>query len=773
MPRSFPPSSLHQPLDTGRLAPARAASGVTQEDASDPWLLRNSIVLAATAAALLGLLAIALALAQPWMGVQLEVQGGMVRIVEVEPGSPAAAAGVPSRATLVALESSNGAHVLELEPSDLIEDPDLFPSYAQWGRFYKRQDEMARMLNSPALGLRVRADNGRESLHVVRPAPMRTLASLPFAFWFQLVVPAVGMIAAGWVLSVYPLQPATWFGGVSGVLLLVMVMAAAVFSTRELALPSALMHALSVTNHTASLLAKFCMAGVASFFPLRVGPSGGRALLVSFGIYLLAAMADGFWWLPSPNWGYRSMVIVACVVVAMQLRRQWLAAKGMERERAAVRAVAWPWLLGLGCLVGLQEVPMLLGFKPPLAQSWVVSSTLILSLGAAITLRSLRVFDLDDWALQLLLIWGAGVGVLACFQLIRSNGWVNEAVAMLASLVVFGLLYVPIANWIWRRVVARRGPSPRELTSGILVLGLSAPGDRTYYWADLLRQTFRARHIEWGSRSGAAATEAVAVVGGGAALSMPPVAGLPGMMLWHKERGARLFSRSDRRLAERLLELARRTIEARDAYGRGAAEERERIADDLHDDLGAKLLSLAHASTPHGDGGEVAALAREALDEMRLAVRNLKAQPSPVQELLADWRAENVARLRAAAIAVDWDAHANDDGLMIPARVSLHMTRVLREAVTNVIRHSGATRCRVAVAVGQGEIHLQVEDNGRGLGGAATPESSGLGLPSIERRARRLGGVHRFSTTGAGGAVVTVWVPLGPLEPKLRRASRL
>ena len=78
---------------------------------------------------------------------------------------------------------------------------------------------------------------------------------------------------------------------------------------------------------------------------------------------------------------------------------------------------------------------MLLGFKPPLAQSWVMSSTLILSLGAAITLRSLRVFDLDDWALQLLLIWGAGVGVLACFQLIRSNGWVNEAVAMLASFI--------------------------------------------------------------------------------------------------------------------------------------------------------------------------------------------------------------------------------------------------------------------------------------------------------------------------------------------------
>ena len=736
-----------------------------------PWLLRHAIVLATVVAVLLGTLATALALAQPWMGLRLQVQKDELRIAQVMPDSPAALAGVPANAALLALVPADGAPALRLRPDDLIEDPDMFGSYAEANSFYQRQDAAVRMLRAPVLRLLVRTADGRESLHEVRPASSRALLSLPFAFWFQLLVPIVGMVAAGWILSVYPLQPATGFGAASVLSMLVAVMAAAVFSTRELALPSGLMHALSTANHAGSLLSLYLLAGVASCFPLRLGPRKPWLLVALFGLYLLGAVADSRWWLPSPNWAQRAMLIGVCALIFTQFWRQWRASASQPRARATVRALAWPWALGLGALLGLQEIPMLLGLTPPMGQSWTLGSTLFLTVGSAIALRSLRVFDLDDWALQLLLIWGGGVGVLACYQLVHANGWLNEGLAMLAALALVGVLYVPMATWAWRRVLARRGPSPRELTSGILMLGLAPPDDRIQHWADLLRQTFRVRHLEWGVRSGAAATAAVTIVGGGTALSVPPMAGLPGMMLWHRDLGARLFSRADCRLAERLLELTRRTIEARDAYGRGAAEERARIADDLHDDLGAKLLSLAHASTLPG-GGDVPALAREALDEMRLAVRNLKAQPTPLHEMVADWRAESVARLRAAAIAVDWEVRAADDGQLIPARVSLQLARVLREATTNVIRHSGASQCRVRVVVTEGEIDLRIEDNGRGLD-AGTALAAGMGLPNIERRARRLGGMQWLVPGEAGGLLVAVRIPLSPQSPDTVPASRI
>ena len=68
----------------------------------------------------------------------------------------------------------------------------------------------------------------------------------------------------------------------------------------------------------------------------------------------------------------------------------------------------------------------------------------------------------------------------------------------------------------------------------------------------------------------------------------------------------------------------------------GHAAERKRIAADLHDDLGAKLLTIVHTS----DNERISTLAREALEEMRLSVRGLTGKPVPLLNALGDWRAE-------------------------------------------------------------------------------------------------------------------------------------
>ena len=74
--------------------------------------------------------------------------------------------------------------------------------------------------------------------------------------------------------------------------------------------------------------------------------------------------------------------------------------------------------------------------------------------------------------------------------------------------------------------------------------------------------------------------------------------------------------------------------------------ERKRIAADLHDDLGAKLLTIVHTS----DSERISTLAREALEEMRLSVRGLTGRPVRLADALGDWRAEVVSRLGQAGI---------------------------------------------------------------------------------------------------------------------------
>ena len=62
---------------------------------------------------------------------------------------------------------------------------------------------------------------------------------------------------------------------------------------------------------------------------------------------------------------------------------------------------------------------------------------------------------------------------MLCYRLIVATGWLNDDLAMLVAVLLFGLTYVPLSSGVWGRSILRRGPTPRELTSGILALGLA------------------------------------------------------------------------------------------------------------------------------------------------------------------------------------------------------------------------------------------------------------------------------------------------------------
>ena len=85
-------------------------------------------------------------------------------------------------------------------------------------------------------------------------------------------------------------------------------------------------------------------------------------------------------------------------------------------------------------------------------------------------------------------------------------------------------------------------------------------------------------------------------------------------------------------------------------------QERKRIAADLHDDLGAKLLTIVHTS----DSERISTLAREALEEMRLSVRGLTGKPVRLIDALGDWRAEIVSRLSQAGVEGEWRAPTDE-----------------------------------------------------------------------------------------------------------------
>jgi hypothetical protein len=217
------------------------------------------------------------------------------------------------------------------------------------------------------------------------------------------------------------------------------------------------------------------------------------------------------------------------------------------------------------------------------------------------------------------------------------------------------------------------------------------------------------------------------------------------------------------RQLEHKIELAKQEIEANftrlaeDRIEKVTAVERKRIAADLHDDLGAKLLTIVHTSR----SDRIAALGREALDEMRLSVRGLTGRPMELSEALADWRTEAMTRLTPTGIELSWSLPMEELPQVLGARTMVQTTRILREVFNNLIRHSQAGRCVVTTAVQPEQLTIEIRDNGVGFEmERLNARQAGLGLLNMQHRARQLQGQCEIESQPGAGSVVRLSLPL-------------
>jgi signal transduction histidine kinase len=220
-------------------------------------------------------------------------------------------------------------------------------------------------------------------------------------------------------------------------------------------------------------------------------------------------------------------------------------------------------------------------------------------------------------------------------------------------------------------------------------------------------------------------------------------------------------------LEQRVQELAAEAVEVERNTGQVAevrveevaTKERKRIAADLHDDLGAKLLTIVHTS----DNERIATLAREALEEMRLSVRGLTGKPVVLGDSVGDWRSEAMTRLSLGGIELVWNV--DDDLLMserkISARAYVQTTRILREAVSNMIKHSGATQCEISIRLNDNDFEFSIVDNGKGIPMEMDGRlDRGHGMSTMKTRAKQLNGQCLVESGPGFGTAIRLTLPL-------------
>jgi signal transduction histidine kinase len=188
------------------------------------------------------------------------------------------------------------------------------------------------------------------------------------------------------------------------------------------------------------------------------------------------------------------------------------------------------------------------------------------------------------------------------------------------------------------------------------------------------------------------------------------------------------------------------------------AAERQRLMRDMHDGLGSSLMSsLVLVEQGRLAPTDVAKVLRECIDDLKLTIDSLEPIGSDLVTLLATLRYRLGSRLEGAGLRLDW--RVADLPLLpwLDALAALEVLRILQEALTNVVKHSGARSIAISTAAEGNEVRVLLVDDGHGFDvERVRRESPGRGLLNLERRAAKLGGSVRVASSPAGTTVELV-----------------
>ena len=201
---------------------------------------------------------------------------------------------------------------------------------------------------------------------------------------------------------------------------------------------------------------------------------------------------------------------------------------------------------------------------------------------------------------------------------------------------------------------------------------------------------------------------------------------------------------------------------------RRVADERVRIARDLHDTVAHALVAInvraGVAAHLHGSDEalqDIMAVSSEALNDLRATLDLLRDadDPAPTAPTL-DLASLTQLVERAKAAGLEADASVQLNGHAIPIAVEQASFRIVQEALTNVMRHAAASHARVNLHVEADTLHVEVTDDGN----AAAPKAGGHGLRGMRERAAALGGDVTAGPVERGGWQVHARLPLRPAQ---------
>ena len=202
---------------------------------------------------------------------------------------------------------------------------------------------------------------------------------------------------------------------------------------------------------------------------------------------------------------------------------------------------------------------------------------------------------------------------------------------------------------------------------------------------------------------------------------------------------------------------------AHDMASVAVANERHRIAQDLHDGVGSQIVNILSSLDSDSPKDQVVALALEqCLDDLKMTVDAIDGADDNALEALGRLRYRVQHSLDKLGIRMLWKVEICGELEAVRGEQAQQVLRIAQESLTNVMRHANASVVGVVLRYvpETNSLLLEVRDNGRGIGRGKAGRTAGKGLEGMRQRAQAIAGVLRISSNAGAGTRVRFTLPL-------------
>ena len=590
--------------------------------------------------------------------------------------------------------------------------------------------------------------------------PARSLSGLGLPSWLLCALTGAVLLAAAQVLLTNPGVPAGLFLLMALAQSLNLLLLAGELLP-GLGTPGWMVSQALLLGRGADLVMAAALVHLATHYPRRieaarpwVAATWGLAALLLTG--LSQDLLPGSWW-----WTQAWTLLCGGGAVGLLMRAERLTGGPLARllRYLVLAALSTHVLIGLANAWSTQDslTPHAIALAGLVV--WHVFVASLLLLGPFLS-RSRRVLR------ELALLAGVSTVAAALDLLLETGTELDNMVSLLLALGVSAGLYLLAKRWVLSQLTSSAGISGERLFESLYRMARAlerAPEQAGQQLTALLGEVFNPLQIAQAKQT----VSRVRVVQDGSTLVVPIPAIAHGpeargqagsIVLRHAHHGARLFSPDDQSLVERLIEQLSRAVAYDRAVERGRSEERTRIAQDLHDDIGARLLTLMYKAP----NAEIEEYIRHTLQDLKTLTRGLAASNHRLSHAAAEWKADLSQRLNATGCDLHWSFSADRDITLNVVQWS-GITRIMRELVNNIISHAQATQVEVSVQVDRNRLTLTISDDG--IGREPANWSHGLGLGGVRKRAKLLGGQVHWLEAQPRGIRCEVRAPLTADRP--------